>query len=215
MTEQILTLVSDLPAVGLHIFFFFAALIENLFPPWPGDTFIVFAGFLSAHHVVSLPAALISTGTGSLVGAWIMYLAGEKILHLARSAHSRLKPGLMQRMLSDFVSDEQMEKTQRWFLRWGAWLVVVSRFSAGIRYFVSIVAGLSKMNPVLFTVCFSLGVVVWNMLLLTGGRLLAENWRKMLEWLQIYNVAVGALIGMILVFLIFRWWRGVRDRSAS
>lgn len=207
MADEILNLISDLPAAGLHAFFFFAALLENIFPPWPGDTFIVFAGFLSAHGAVSLPAALLSTGAGSLAGAWIMYLAGEKVLHLARSLHARLKPGIMQRMLSDFVSEEHMQRTQQWFLKWGAWFVVVSRFSAGIRFFVSIVAGLSKMNPLLFTVCFSLGVLIWNTLLLTGGRLLAENWRKMLEWLQLYNVAVGSLIVLVVAFFIMRWWR--------
>lgn len=207
MVDEILKQISDLPATGLHIFFFVAALIENIFPPWPGDTFIVFAGFLTAHDTIGLPGAILSTCLGSVAGALIMYMAGDKVLILARRIHFWLKPGVLQRLLADFVSEEQMERTQTFFLRWGAWFVIFSRFSAGIRFFVSIVAGLSKMNLLLFTVCFTVGALIWNILLLTGGRLLAANWRKVLEWLQYYNTAVGVLIVVIVAILAFGWWR--------
>jgi len=207
MTDEIINQLTGLPPSLLHLFFFAAALIENVFPPWPGDTFIVFAGFLSAHDVIGFTEALVSTGLGSVAGALIMYFAGEKILRFARSVHDRLGEGWFRRFLTDIISEKQMQKTEDWFSRWGAGLVLVSRFSAGVRFFVNVVAGIANMNLSLFVVCYSAGALVWNLLLLGGGRILAENWRQLLDWLQYYNIAVIAVIGILVGFFLFVRWR--------
>lgn len=213
MADQILEFIIGLSPIGLHLFFFLAAFIEVVFPPWPGDTFIAFAGFLTAHSVIEIGTALITTGLGSIVGALVMYFAGSKILDFARKLHTKLKPGFIQNLLNELVADEQMQKATEWFNKYGVWFVLFSRFSAGIRFFVSIIAGISKMNLALFTVFFAFGVVIWNGLLLIGGRLLAENWRQMLEWLKLYNLFIGFILVAVIGYLLYRRWQKKHDSS--
>ena len=50
--EEMIAYVLTLPTVGMYWFLFVSTIIENLFPPWPGDTMIVLAGFLMAHDAV-------------------------------------------------------------------------------------------------------------------------------------------------------------------
>lgn len=210
MVVQVLEMIHGFSPVYLHLFFFFAALLEVVFPPWPGDTFIVFAGFLTAHHTIEIGTALITTGFGSITGALIMYFAGNEVLLFARNLHTKLKPGIIQNLLNEIVAEKQMKRATDWFNKYGVWCVLFARFSAGIRFFVSIVAGISKMNLTLFTIFYSIGVVIWNGLLLLGGKLLAENWKQMLEWLKLYNSVVGILIVLVLVYLLYRYWQKKR-----
>jgi membrane protein DedA with SNARE-associated domain len=98
-----------------------------------------------------------------------------------------------------------MKKTEQWFDKWGFLFVVFSRFSAGIRYFVSIVAGITKMNLFLFSLGFLIGILIWNSLLLFGGYLLGENWKQILEWLRVYNIIITLLILLgITIFILYR-----------
>lgn len=211
MTDKLLQSLPDLSGWMVHLFLVGSTIIENVFPPWPGDTFVVFAGMLTVQGIISFSGAILSTLIGNLIGAWIMFFAGEGLLALARSTHSKLKHGLLKWLLEELVSDTRMEKTEAWFRRWGAWFVMISRFSAGVRFFVSIIAGISRMNLLLFTVTFGIGATIWNLLLLSGGRLLAENWRRVLQWLQIYNLTAGILIAILIVVLL---WRVYRKQSA-
>lgn len=204
MPDRILGFLQGLDPLAVHGFLVFSTMTENLFPPWPGDTLVVFAGVLVARNVITLPGALLSTLLGNMIGAWIMYVAGERLLAFARAIHGRMRPGYMRRLLEDLVSEDGLSRAQAWFHRWGLLFVLVSRFSAGIRFFVSIVAGLSRMNILTFSVAFAVGVFLWNLLLLSGGLLLAENWRVVLDWLQLYNAAVLGVLGLLVIVYVAR-----------
>jgi membrane protein DedA with SNARE-associated domain len=129
---------------------------------------------------------------------------GQKILEFAHFIHKKIKIKFLANLLESMISEEQMEKTQIWFNKWGFLFVVLSRFSAGIRYFVSIVAGITKMNFLLFSFGFLLGILIWNTLLFFGGYLLGENWKIILEWLKMYNILISIFIIMIIFFIIYK-----------
>jgi membrane protein DedA with SNARE-associated domain len=87
---------------------------------------------------------------------------------------------------------------------------LISRFSAGIRFFVSIIAGISRMNLILFTITFSIGVLVWNSILIGGGYALGENWERILDWLRVYNIIVVAVLSLLVILFVI--WR-IRKRA--
>ncbi|MCS6985163.1 MAG: DedA family protein [Leptospiraceae bacterium] len=175
----------------------FSAFIENIFPPYPGDTVIVFAGYLLAKRLIGLSELVISVYAGNLAGASIMYYFGEHVLDWIQ----KISRG---RLLADF-DKSKIDTTKKWFDRYGIWTVIFSRFSAGIRFFVAIAAGLVRMPFFLFLLCFALATTLWNALLIYGGYALGENWEKMLEILRIYNIVViGLLASIIVVVLLWR-----------
>lgn len=212
MTDDLLAWIQALPPSAVHTFLVVSTMTENLFPPWPGDTLVVFAGVLVARDVITLPGAVLSTLVGNMIGAWIMYVAGERLLLLARAMHAGMRPGYARRLLEDVVSEDGLSRAHAWFERWGLWFVLVSRFSAGVRFFVSIVAGISRMNVMSFSLAFAIGVLSWNLLLLSGGLALAENWRSVLDWLQIYNMVVLGALGLVVIAFV---WHSLRRRRAG
>lgn len=203
MTEYLIDYIKNLNEFWIYLFLIFSTYTENVFPPWPGDTFIVFAGFLIYHDVLKPLETYLVTTIGNLLGAYTMYFLGEFILKLAHSVHKKLKIGWLSKILESMISDEQMKKAKYWFDKWGFLFVVLSRFSAGIRYFVSIIAGLTKMNFFIFSLAFFIGILIWNTLLFAGGYLLGENWSKILEWLKMYNIVIGVIILLIIIFVIY------------
>lgn len=202
----IIEFLRELPAAGVYVFLFFSTFTENVFPPWPGDTVVVFAGFLLAYGVVDWSGVLLTTYAGNICSAWLMYFLGEHLLELARSLHDRIeKPGVLRNWLRELTGEESIARTHELFRKWGVYFVLFSRFSAGIRFFVSIIAGISKMSLVAFTLSFSVGVTIWNALLLGGGYALGENYERILDWLRVYNVVViGALVMALAAYLVYR-----------
>lgn len=205
ITDEILAFVDALPAPAVYAFLVFSTMLENIFPPWPGDTIVVFTGFIAARGTVSLIGLTVTGLIGNLLGAYLMYFAGEGLLAHARSWSEKTQNAWIKKQLEELVSEESMQKTSAWFEKWGAWFVLISRFSAGIRFFVSIIAGISRMNLLLFTFTFSVGVLIWNSLLIGGGYALGENWEQIIDWLRVYNIVVITVLSLI--FLLFLAWR--------
>ena len=209
--EVLIAYVLTLPTVGMYWFLFFSTILENLFPPWPGDTMVVLGGFLMAHDAVGFWGLTLVTLAGNMVGALIMYFAGEGLVALARHYQQYIKWEWARNQLNELTSPESMDRTSHWFRKWGLWFVIVSRFSAGIRFFVSIIAGISRINLILFSIAFAIGVIIWNTLLIYGGYALGENWRQIMDWLRVYNTVVIVMI--ILAVIGYLYWRFGRKKA--
>ena len=209
--EVLIAYVLTLPTVGMYWFLFFSTILENLFPPWPGDTMVVLGGFLMAHDAVGFWGLTLVTLAGNMVGALIMYFAGEGLVALARHYQQYIKWEWARNQLNELTSPESMDRTSHWFRKWGLWFVIVSRFSAGIRFFVSIIAGISRINLILFAFAFAIGVIIWNTLLIYGGYALGENWRQIMDWLRVYNTVVIVMI--ILAVIGYLYWRFGRKKA--
>lgn len=207
--QTIVSWLSGLPEFGVYSFLAFSSIVENVFPPWPGDTFTVFGGFLLALGSVRPVGTMVSLIVGNLIGAFTMYYAGAHVIMGLRRLEKRItRPALIKSSLREITDRKMIRKARIWFNRWGYAFVLLSRFSAGIRFFVSILAGISRMNRLLFALFFSLGVVLWNTLLLSGGYLLGNQWGKIMAWLRIYNIVVILLILLVGIgLLIFRFYR--------
>ncbi|MCE9599890.1 MAG: DedA family protein [Spirochaetia bacterium] len=193
----------------LLICFFFSAVLENIFPPHPGDTIIVFAGFVAARQPDYFWSIFTAGVAGSVTGAYIMYMLGDRFLKALRRLIVVVKrPAFLHKFLEGFVSEESIEKTSFWFRKYGLGFVIVSRFSAGIRFFVSIIAGISAVRPLPFLSAFTAGVLIWNGLLTAGGYYLGQNWERVIEWLKVYNTIVLVLMTVaILGYVLFRIYR--------
>ncbi|MBW0434878.1 DedA family protein [Leptospira yasudae] len=203
---QILNRFSETDPIFLWLFFAFSNFAENVFPPWPGDTITVFGGFLVARNLNSFgwPALVTSTFAGNLFGAWIMYRFGQMFLHWVRKKNFPFKDSL--------YDEESIEKTFAWFRRNSILVVLFSRFSAGIRFFVSIVAGMVKMNPILFFGVFSIAVSLWCGILIFSGFYLGSHWEDVLGFLEIYNRIIVTILAI--AALVF-FWHKKRQRTAK
>lgn len=197
--EQMLVWISEQDAWVMWLFFFFSNLTENLFPPWPGDSITVFGGFLVAqevhqHSEFGWLSLVTSTFAGNILGGYIMYALGERAIVWMQNHNFPFK--------SQLYDEEGLQKTIHWFSRNSIVVILVSRFSAGIRFFVSIVAGMTKVRFTTFLICFSIAVILWCALLIGGGYFLGKNWQYILSILNLYSRIVTIFIVSVFVLLI-------------
>ncbi len=181
------------------LFIFFSSFIENIFPPYPGDTVTVLGGYLVSREKLSLLAMANSVFIGSLLGALLMYYFGQKVLFF-------LTHTFRIEFIAKELEQDKFIRAQEWFKRNSFTTVVFSRFSAGIRFFVSIIARITQMNVFIFMFAFSLATIIWNTLLIWGGYSLGDNWLQVLEYLKIYNRVVITIIVLgVLFFLGYKY----------
>ena len=78
MLESINQLLEQINPAMAYVLLFLSAIIENVFPPIPGDTVTVIGAYLITTGNLGFWGVYISTSTGSLVGFFIMYIIGLK-----------------------------------------------------------------------------------------------------------------------------------------
>ncbi|MCG6144765.1 DedA family protein [Leptospira bandrabouensis] len=196
--DSFLGRILELPPLVLWVFFCFSNFLENVFPPWPGDTVTVFSGFLSSSQdsPLSFFSVVLATYFGNLLGALVMYFFGERILQFLKRSKFPF--------LSALYQEENLRKTLVWFRKHEIAVVLLSRFSAGIRFFVSIVAGMSKMNIIKFVLLYSFAISLWCGLLLLGGSLLGSNWNQIIVMLSYYNRVIGFVILCFILYFLYK-----------
>ncbi|MFC5953503.1 DedA family protein [Streptomyces pratens] len=194
------------PGAGLAI------ALENLFPPLPSEVILPMAGFAASSGRMGLPAVLLWTTAGSVIGALALYGVGA-LLGRERTVAIAGRLPLVK------VSD--IEKTEAWFLRHGTKAVFFGRMIPIFRSLISVPAGVERMRLSVFLGLTTLGSALWNTVFVLAGYALGENWQQVTTVVSAYSKVVLGLAALaVLAFLVLRMLRpGAgrrrRDRQAG
>ncbi len=172
------------------------AFVENLFPPIPGDTVTIFGAFLVGTGDLNFGLVLISTSLGSLLGFMSLFYIGY---HFGRD--------FLIKKNWKFFSIEKINKTNAWFDKYGYKVILANRFLSGIRSFISLSSGISKMNPKSVAILAFISCIIWNGILLYLGYLAGDNWQVIDQKIKQYSLIVSSIIIITILILIYRWWR--------
>lgn len=185
-----LAFLNEQPPAWIYFFLFMGAFLENVVPPIPGDTLIVFGAYLAGVGIIEVWPAYFAMWIGSAVGCLLIYgLAFWK----GRDFFLR------------FATEEHLDSARTWFTRYGDKIVIFNRFLPTVRAFVGIVAGISHLNPVRMTLYVAFGTFLWNSLLVYFGLKVGENWEIVIDVMKTYNRVV--LILMVVGGIGFWIWR--------
>jgi len=102
------------------------------------------------------------------------------------------------------ISEEDLDKADRWFGRWGDWAAFVSRLLPIVRTFISFPAGVTKMNFWRFVVFTFAGSFIWCGLLALGGYYLGVNWETLRNAMRPFDIPIGIIILAGLGWYIYR-----------
>ncbi|MCK4242130.1 MAG: DedA family protein [Dehalococcoidia bacterium] len=82
------------------------------------------------------------------------------------------------------VLRRDLELGERWFQKHGDWTVFVSRLLPVVRTFISLVAGISRMNFTKFAIHTFVGSFPWCFGLAYGGYQLGEHWEQIATFMR-------------------------------
>jgi membrane protein DedA with SNARE-associated domain len=187
---------------------FLLMLLGSICIPIPSEVVMAFAGALCAPDfaasVLGTPDPL-SLGwvafwgiAGSLVGSLLAYGLGA---WGGRPAIDRWGRYLLLR-------PHEVDRAHDWFERRGEAVVFLGRLVPLIRAFVSLPAGVARMNLRKFTLFTLLGVIPWCLGLAYAGQTLGARWHSIEKYF-----APLAVAGAIALLALIAWWVLKRSRG--
>ena len=186
--DFIVSSVSSWGYAGIFVMMF----LESSFFPFPSEVAMIPAGYLAHKGEMSLALAFISGTFGSLLGAifnyYICYFFGREII---------LKYGKFVG-----ITHEKMDKFEAFFNKHGEISTFNSRLIPGIRQYISLPAGLAKMNIFRFCLFTTLGAGIWCAVLLGVGHFLGSNPDK--QTLLAITIALLAVVTIISAVYIMK-----------
>ncbi len=171
-----------------YVFLFFSSFAENIFPPMPGDTFVVLGAFLVGRGQMAFLYAYLSTLAGSICGFMVCYAIGR-----------RWGRQWFQGRRGRLFSQEHLGRVEIWFARYGNWVLVFNRFLSGFRAVVSFFAGMAGMNVRIVFLFAFVSILLWNGMLMGLGLWVGQNWTVVLHEYQ-------RIVFLLIVVLILGWW---------
>jgi membrane-associated protein len=178
---------------------FFGVMAENIGFPFPGETVLLFAGFLAYQGKLHILPAILAAVGGATVGASLGYLlgwyGGSSVVNRLLSLFPRLR--------------KRYDDSQKMFLKHGQWAVFAARFITGLRVFAGVLAGVLRMPFSTFMLFSFAGAVCWAMVIGCVGFLFGSSWDKLVHMVgRMDRIALavmgGAAVVLFLVHMIRR-----------
>lgn len=102
------------------------------------------------------------------------------------------------------VHEEDLDKADRWFARWGDWTAFLSRLLPIVRTFISFPAGVVRMNLMRFATLSFVGSFIWCGLLALGGYYFGEHWEELRAIMRPFDIPIAIVIVAGLGYYVYR-----------
>lgn len=159
-------------------------------PFLPGDSLLFAAGTFAAVGSLNVLALFSILSIAAILGDTINYSIGK---FLGKKAIEHYK----------FIKKDHIDKTQKFYEKYGAKTIVLARFVPIVRTFAPFVAGIGEMNYLKFLAYNILGGIAWVALFVFGGYFLGnipiikEN----------FTIAIYIIIFASIAPIIAEFWR--------
>lgn len=166
--------------------------------PIPSEVTYVVAGALcttavTGHVQFSLWAVIVACSLSALAGSQVAYEVGRSA---GRTFVERWGGWVL-------LGPDDLERSERWFERYGSATVLFGRIVPLVRSFVSLPAGIAEMNRARFAILTLVGSAAWVALLSALGYAAGRNWHHVsgdfhdAELPTIVIVAVLCAVGLL------------------
>lgn len=182
---------------------------ENLFiigSFTPGETIVMAAAFLSTpeNGHLWLPVVWVLSVVGTMIGSNISYWFGRR----------GGRDGLLRYGRRFKVDEERVAAAEAYFYRHGSKTVFLSRFVAGFKNFVPVIAGVSRMPLAYFQGWTLLGAVAYTSIMCAIGYFVGENFERALQIARdVGFIGLAIIVGVIVALLVGRRRFSARRRD--
>ena len=179
---------------------------ESACIPIPSEVIMPLSGYLAWKGTLSLVGVILAGALGSMVGSLIAYYAG---LRLGR-------PFIVRYGRYILLRESDLDTAERWFARYGGKATFIARLVPIVRTFISLPAGIAKMDIKRFTVYSFVGSVPWCAFLAYVGYALQDSWRIVFDQYGHY-VDLAVVVGVVLLisYIVLTHRRRVKRDEAG
>jgi membrane protein DedA with SNARE-associated domain len=164
--------------------------IESAAIPLPSEIIMPFAGYLASLGRFNIWLVALAGAIGNVLGSVVTYYIGKY----------GGRPLVLRYGRYVFISHKDLDRAEGWVAKYGSLGIFFSRLLPVIRTYISLPAGVVKMNLVKFVSYSFAGAYIWSLFLAYIGLIFGEHWGTIRIYFERFDILVGAviLVGIIL-----------------
>jgi membrane protein DedA with SNARE-associated domain len=198
MIEKIISVLAGFIIGGISMFGYTGVAImmaiESACIPLPSEIIMPFSGYLVSTGKFSLwsvsIAGAIGCAIGSIAAYWVGYYGG--------------RPAAEKYGKYVLVTSHDLDIADNFFKKYGNAAVFISRLLPVVRTFISLPAGIARMDFKKFIAYTFLGSLPFCFLLAYIGKKLGDNWNTLGIYFHKFDVAIGIIILIGIIWFVKR-----------
>lgn len=197
MLHDIIQYIVDTVGAWGYLGIFLMMALESSFFPFPSEVVMIPAGYLAYKGEMNIVLAILAGIGGSLAGALFNYWLAMKFG----------RPFILRYGKYVLFKEQSLQRMEDFFVRHGHISTFTGRLIPAVRQYISLPAGLARMNLAAFSFYTSLGAGIWVTILAMLGYTIGHNeaaLRDNLKLITLITLGVVAVIVLLYVRLKLR-----------
>ena len=190
LSTYIVNIIASIGYAGI----FLLMTVESACTPLPSEIVMPFGGFAAQRGDLNFILVVLAGTLGCLAGSLIAYSVG----------YYGGRPLLKKYGRYVFIKDHDIDLADRWFNKYGSKAVFVARLLPIVRAFISLPAGIARMDIKRFTAYSFLGSLPWCFALAYVGVLLGDNWGTLEHYWIYLDIATVLGIATFIAYLGYK-----------
>jgi membrane protein DedA with SNARE-associated domain len=181
--------------------------LESACVPIPSEVTMPFSGSLIASGQFNFWLLVIIGTLGNLVGSLLAYWLG------AWGQEAVVRKVIIKYGKYILVSEHEYDRSERWFRNHGELMVFASRILPVLRTFISLPAGVARMNLTRFVVYTTVGSFIWSFILTKIGVTLGANWQSLEVYFRKFDLVIVVAFVALVIWYIWHKLKHVKRTS--
>ena len=190
MGDFVINLIKDYGYLGM----FLGMILEAVIIIIPSEAILATGGILASQKIFTFPKAFLVGLIGSVFCAVVIYFMG----YFGGRAFVK-KYGKYF-----FMKEEDLEKTDSWFNKYGLFGALIGRNFPIIRTLISLPIGIMHLSFFKFLIYTIIGSIPWTFVFVYVGYTLGDNWTIINEYINKLKVPIRILLIVIIVSYIYK-----------
>ena len=190
MGDFVFSLIQNFGYFGM----FLGMVLEAVIIVIPSEAILATGGILASRGVFSFLGAFLIGLVGSVFCAIVIYFMG----------YFGGRPFIRKFGKYFFMKEEDIEKSDSWFLRYGMFGALIGRNFPIIRTLISLPIGIMRMSFFKFLIFTIIGSVPWTFLFVYLGYALGNSWIYVSAKISWLKLPIKILLTFIVIFYFYK-----------
>lgn len=187
--QFLISFINEIGYFGIFIGMF----LESTLMPIPSEAIMIPAGIAASAGTMNIYIAIIAGIMGNITGAAFSYYLA---ISFGRTILFRIGKYFL-------IKAETIIKVENFFMNHGHISIFIGRILPGFRHFISLIAGVAKMDLKLFLIYTTIGTAIWSSTLAALGFFIGSNQKLIHEHLNEIIIACALGCALIVTLYIF------------
>ena len=188
--EFVIQLISNYGYFGM----FLGMVLEAVIIVIPSEAILATGGILAGRKIFTFFGAFITGLIGSVFCAIIIYLMG----------YIGGKPFIKKYGKYFFMKEEDLEKTDSWYQKYGLMAALIGRNFPIIRTLISLPIGFMRLSFPKFLIYTIIGSIPWTFVFVYVGYTLGNNWVILNQYVSKLKIPIRILLILLIISYLYK-----------